>query len=53
MVSGSSVQVTSTEEDLKSVLSGVKSLPIALVNGTLKVNGSRTDLLSFFSSLRN
>ena len=53
MVSGSSVQVTSTEEDLKSVLSGVKSLPIALVNGTLQVNGSRTDLLSFFSSLRN
>ncbi|MDC3323376.1 MBL fold metallo-hydrolase [Gammaproteobacteria bacterium] len=53
MVSGSSVQVTSTEEDLKSVLSGVKSLPIALVNGTLQVNGSRTDLLSFFGSLRN
>ena len=53
MVSGSSVQVTSTEEDLKSVLSGVKSLPIALVNGTLQVNGSRTDLLSFFTSLRN
>ena len=52
MVSGSSVQVTSTEEDLKSVLSGVKSLPIALVNGTLLVYGSRTDLLSFFSSLR-
>ena len=38
MVSGSSVQVTSTEEDLKSVLSGVKSLTIALVNGTLQVN---------------
>ena len=53
MISGSSVQVTSTEEDLKSVLSGIKSLPIALVNGTLQVNGSRTDLLSFFSSLRN
>ena len=53
MISGSSVQVTSTEEDLKSELSGIKSLPIALVNGTLQVNGSRTDLLSFFSSLRN
>ncbi len=53
MISGSSVQVTSTEEDLKSVLSGIKSLPIALVNGTLQVNGSRTDLLSFFTSLRN
>lgn len=53
LISGSSVQVTSTEEDLKAVLSGIKSLPIALVNGTLQVNGSRTDLLSFFSSLRN
>ena len=53
MISGSSVQVTSTEEDLKSVLSGIKSLPTALVNGTLQVNGSRTDLLSFFTSLRN
>ena len=53
LISGSSVQVTSTEEDLKAVLSGIKSLPIALVNGTLQVNGSRTDLLSFFSGLRN
>ena len=53
LILGSSVQVTSTEEDLKAVLSGIKSLPIALVNGTLQVNGSRTDLLSFFSSLRN
>lgn len=53
LISGSSVQVTSTEEDLKAVLSGIKSLPIALVNGTLQVNGSRTDLLSFFTSLRN
>ena len=53
LILGSSVQVTSTEEDLKAVLSGIKSLPIALVNGTLQVNGRRTDLLSFFSSLRN
>jgi alkyl sulfatase BDS1-like metallo-beta-lactamase superfamily hydrolase len=53
MISGSSVQVVSTEEDLKAVLAGVKSLPIALVNGSLKVNGSRTDLFSFFTSLRN
>ena len=53
LILGSSVQVTSTEDDLKAVLSGIKSLPIALVNGTLQVNGSRTDLLSFFSSLRN
>ena len=53
LILGSSVQVTSTEDDLKAVLSGIKSLPIALVNGTLQVDGSRTDLLSFFSSLRN
>ena len=53
MISGSSVQVVSTEEDLKAVLAGVKSLPIALVNGSLKVNGSRTDLFSFFTSLWN
>ena len=53
LILGSSVQVTSTEEDLKAVLSGIKSLPIALVNGTLQVNGRRTDLLSFFTSLRN
>ena len=53
MISGSSVQVVSTEEDLKAVLAGVKSLPVALVNGSLKVNGSRTDLFSFFTSLRN
>ena len=53
LILGSSVQITSTEDDLKAVLSGIKSLPIALVNGTLQVDGSRTDLLSFFSSLRN
>ena len=53
LINGSSVQITSSEEDLKAILSGIKSLPIALVNGTLQVNGSRTDLLTFFTSLRN
>ena len=53
MISGSSVQIKSSENDLKAILSGVKSLPISLVNGSLKVEGSRADLLSFFSSLRN
>ena len=53
MITGSSVQIKSSENDLKAILSGVKSLPISLVNGSLKVEGSRTDLLSFFSSLRN
>ena len=53
MITGSSVQIKSSENDLKAILSGVKSLPISLVNGTLKVEGSRADLLSFFSSLRN
>ena len=53
MITGSSVQIKSSENDLKAILSGVKSLPIALVNGSLKVEGSKADLLSFFSSLRN
>ena len=53
MIPGSSVQVKSKEEDLKAILSGVKSLPVSLVNGTLEIEGSRADLLSFFSSLRN
>ena len=53
LINGSSVQITSKEEDLKAILSGIKSLPIALVNGTLQVDGSRTDLLTFFTSLRN
>ena len=53
LINGSSVQITSSEEDLKAILSGIKSLPIALVNGTLQVNGSRADLLTFFTSLRN
>ena len=53
LINGSSVQITSSEEDLKAILSGIKSLPIALVNGTLQVDGSRTDLLTFFTSLRN
>ena len=53
LISGSSVQVTSKEEDLKAILSGIKSLPISLVNGTLQIEGSRTDLLTFFTSLRN
>ena len=53
LISGSSVQITSKEEDLKAILSGIKSLPISLVNGTLDIEGSRTDLLSFFASLRN
>jgi alkyl sulfatase BDS1-like metallo-beta-lactamase superfamily hydrolase len=52
LISGSSVQVNASEEDFKAVLSGIKSLPISLVNGTLQVKGSRADLLSFFSSLR-
>ena len=53
MIPGSSVQVKSKEEDLKAILSGLKSLPVSLVNGTLEIEGSRADLLSFFSSLRN
>ena len=53
MITGSSVQIKSSESDLKAILSGIKSLPISLVNGSLKVEGSRADLLSFFSSLRN
>ena len=53
MITGSSVQIKSSEDDLKAILSGIKSLPISLVNGSLKVEGSRADLLSFFSSLRN
>ena len=53
MIPGSSVQVKSKEEDLKAILSGIKSLPVSIVNGTLEIEGSRADLLSFFSSLRN
>ena len=52
-VTGSSVQVTATEEDMKAVLTGLKSLPISLVTGSIKVNGSKTDLLSLFSSVRS
>ena len=53
MIPGSSVQVLSKEDDLKAILSGLKSLPISMVNGTLEIEGSRADLLSFFSSLRS
>jgi len=52
-VMGSSVQVTATEEDMKAVLTGLKSLPISLVTGSIKVNGSKADLLSLFSSVRS
>ena len=52
-VMGSSVQVLSKEEDMKAVLTGLKSLPISLVTGSIKVTGSKTDLLSLFSSLRS
>ena len=52
-VMGSSVQVLYKEEDMKAVLTGLKSLPISLVTGSIKVTGSKTDLLSLFSSLRN
>jgi hypothetical protein len=38
---------------LKAVLTGLKSLPFSLVTGSIKVTGSKTDLLSLFSSLRN
>jgi len=50
-VAGSSVQVITTEEDMKAVLTGLKSLPISLVTGSVKVNGSKADLLSLFSSV--
>ena len=52
-VMGSSVQVTATEEDMKAVLTGLKSLPISLVTGSIKVNGSKADLLTLFSSVRS
>jgi len=52
-VAGSSVQVLSTEDDMKAVLTGLKSLPISLVTGSVKVNGSKADLLSLFSSVRS
>ena len=50
---GSSVQVTAKEEDMKAILTGLKSLPISLVTGSIKVNGSTADLLSLFSSVRS
>ena len=50
-VAGSSVQVIATEDDIKAVLTGLKSLPISLVTGSIKVNGSKADLLSLFSSV--
>ena len=53
LIAGSTVQIKSSEDDLKAILSGIKSLPVSLVNGTIEVQGSRADLLSFFSSLRN
>ena len=52
-VAGSSVQVSAKEEDMKAVLTGLKSLPISLVTGSIKVNGSKADLLSLFSSVRS
>ena len=52
-VAGSSVQVIAKEEDMKAVLTGLKSLPISLVTGSIKVNGSKADLLSLFSSVRS
>jgi len=52
-VMGSSVQVIAKEEDMKAVLTGLKSLPISLVTGSIKVNGSKADLLSLFSSVRS
>ena len=52
-VSGSSVQVITDEEDMKAVLTGLKSLPISLVTGSIKVKGSKADLLSLFSSVRS
>ncbi len=52
-VPGSSVQVMAKEEDMKAVLTGLKSLPISLVTGSIIVNGSKADLLSFFSSVRS
>ena len=52
-IAGSSVQVMAKEEDMKAVLTGLKSLPISLVTGSIKVNGSKADLLSLFSSVRS
>ena len=52
-VMGSSVQVIATEEDMKAILTGLKSLPISLVTGSIKVNGSKADLLLLFSSVRS
>ena len=49
----SSVQVITNEKNMKAVLTGLKSLPISLVTGSIKVNGSKSDLLSFFSSVRS
>ena len=52
-VTGSSVQVLANEEDMKAVLTGLKSLPISLVTGSIKVNGNKADLLALFSSVRS
>ena len=52
-IPGSSVQVLAKEEDMKAVLTGLKSLPISLVTGSIIVNGSKADLLSLFSSVRS
>jgi alkyl sulfatase BDS1-like metallo-beta-lactamase superfamily hydrolase len=51
-IMGSQVQVMTTEDSLKGILAGLKSLPVALATRVIKVEGETMKLITFFGTLK-
>jgi|TARA_B110000014_G_C20121290_1_gene594349 alkyl sulfatase BDS1-like metallo-beta-lactamase superfamily hydrolase len=52
LIEGFDIQVSSTEQVWKEIVVGLRSLPVALATGEIKVSGEQLALISFFNSFR-
>ena len=51
-IQGSDIQVTTTEQIWKEVVVNLRSLPVSIATGSIKVSGEQLNLISFFNSFR-
>ena len=52
IIEGSDIQVITVEQTWKEVVAGLRSLPVAIATGSIKVSGEQLKLISFFNTFK-
>ena len=52
IIEGSDIQVITVEQTWKEVVAGLRSLPVAIATGSIKVSGEKLKLISFFNTFK-